>query len=246
MAAGPHGGRALPAVPTVSVLVATRRPRLLARAIASVAKQDYPALELVLALHGEGFDRARVASCLGRCPHPATVLAVERERVLGEVLNAATAAAGGALIAKMDDDDAYAPDVVSGLVAAWQASDAELVGKGNEVVYLKARDRTLVLERPAVGPVLHVTGAALLLHRDDLHAAGGWRRWRSMVDVALGLDVIRAGGVVYQTGGAGYVYVRHGDAPASPLPDRVFEDRAQSVHAGWRPDLAGILDEPAP
>ena len=45
--------------PEVSVLLPTRRPDLLTAALANVARQTYPRLELVLAAHGDGFDPAR-------------------------------------------------------------------------------------------------------------------------------------------------------------------------------------------
>ena len=44
-----------PRLPRVSVLLATCRPACLPHALASVARQTYPRLELVLALHGSGF-----------------------------------------------------------------------------------------------------------------------------------------------------------------------------------------------
>ena len=56
-----------PAPPKVSVLLPTRRPALLARALANVARQSYPNLELVLALHGEGFGEVPGLAGLG-CP----------------------------------------------------------------------------------------------------------------------------------------------------------------------------------
>lgn len=43
--------------PTVSVLLATRRPDRVAAAVRAVAAQHYPRVELVLALHGNGFGR---------------------------------------------------------------------------------------------------------------------------------------------------------------------------------------------
>ena len=235
-----------PPAPAVSVLLATRRARLRRRAIASVAKQDYAALELVLALHGERFLRGRVADRLRDFPHPATVVTAGSADVLGAVLNRASSTAGGLLLAKMDDDNVYAPEHVRDLVAAQRAAGAELVGKANEVVYLTSRDRTVVLLRGGGRLHLNVSGSALLVHRDDLRRAGGWRRRRSGVDVALALDVVRRGVVVYRTQGFGYVYLRHGGVRTSAVPDRRFEARAQAVHCGWRPDLAGMPGAPAP
>ena len=131
-----------PALPKVSVLLPTRRPALLARALANVARQSYPNLELVLALHGEGFGDVPGLAGLG-CP--AKLCRVGADAPLGSVLNAATAAASGTLLARMDDDDLYAADHVWDLVLAREYSGAELVGKGIETVYLAERDRTVRL-----------------------------------------------------------------------------------------------------
>lgn len=61
-----------PDLPLVSVLLATKRPRLLRQAIAGVARQTYPRLELVLALHGRDFkDVERHVAAL---PHPVKVV----------------------------------------------------------------------------------------------------------------------------------------------------------------------------
>ena len=232
--------------PPVSLVLATRRPALLERALGNVARQDYPRLELVLALHGDGFDFAEVRARLGELlTMPVTVVRQPAGRVLGEVLNAATAAADGQLVARMDDDDVYAGEHVWDLVLAHAYSRAELVGKRNEVVYLRRRDTTVVLDRGAEGPALHVTGSALAMRRDDFRRLG-WRPIRRGVDEALARDVVRAGGSVYRTHGFGYVFVRHGAGHTWLAPDRHFLETAQSAHAGWRPDLAGMPDQPRP
>ena len=232
--------------PPVSIVLATHRPAFLDRALANVGRQDYPRLELVLALHGDGFDVPRVRARLReRLAMPATVVPQPARRLLGEVLDAATAAAGGRLVARMDDDDVYAAEHVWDLVLAHTYAGAELVGKRNEVVYLQRRDATAVLDRAAERPALHVTGSALLMGGDDMRAVG-WRPLRRGVDEALARDVVRAGGAVYRTHGFGYVFVRHGAGHTWLAPDRHFLASARSVHPGWRPDLAGMPEEPKP
>ena len=152
------------------------------------------------------------------------------------MLNAATAAASGTLLAKMDDDDLYAADHVRDLVLAREYSGAELVGKGTETVYLAGRDRTvrLGLGNGETYRSWHLSGGALLVSRHALERAGGWRRVAEGEDVELIAEVHRAGLGVYRLHGAGYVVVRHG-AHASGFPDAYFLRQADAVLEGFRP-----------
>ena len=222
-----------PGLAKVSVLLPTRRPALLARALANVARQSYPNLELVLALHGEGFGDVPDLAGLG-CP--AKLCRVGADAPLGSVLNAATAAASGTLLARMDDDDLYGADHVWDLVLAREYSGAELVGKGTETVYLAARERTvrLGLGNAETRRSWHLSGGALLVSRHALERAGGWRRVAEGEDIELVAAVARAGLGVYRLHGAGYVVVRQG-AQTSSFPDEYFLHQADAVLAGFRP-----------
>ena len=232
-----------PRPPLVSVLLATRRPHLLAAALANVARQTWPRLELVLALHGDGFggdDPVRRAAGPG-FPHPVRVLRLAAELPLGSVLNAASDTAAGALLAKMDDDDLYGPDHILDLVLAHGYSGAELVGKCPATVYLARSDRTLRCRRsPSETPSRSVTGGTMLLARSALERAGGWRRAPRHVDLALVEDMLAAGGAVYRIHDEGYVLVRHGGGHTWAAGDRHFLDQAEELRAGWHPGLAGL------
>ena len=230
-----------PPRPLVSVLLATRRPALLARAVANVARQRYPRLELVLALHGPGFAPDALHGAAAGFGHPLKVLRLGEDHALGAVLNAAAAEAGGTLIAKMDDDDVYGPEHLWDLVLAHEYSGAALVGKFPATVYLACRDLTVRRRRVASEAWSRsITGGAMLLARAELERAGGWRRVRRHVDRALVEDVVRMGGAVYRTHDAGYLLVRHGGRHTWEADDARFLAGAEAVHGGWRPALAGV------
>ena len=233
-----------PLAPRVSILLATRRPRLLSAAIANVAKQRYPRLELVLALHGDGFDHVTVERLVESLVHPVKVLRLGEPHVLGSVLNAAAAEAGGALLAKMDDDDYYGADHVWDLVLAHEYSGAALVGKFPGTVYLQRLDRTVRCRVRNETWSRSITGGAMLIARQDLDRAGGWRQTRRHVDLALIDDVLRVGGDVYRTHDAGYLLVRHGDGHTWEADDDWFLTRADAARPGWHPSLADIDDAP--
>ena len=235
--------------PTVSVLLATKRPAHLGHALSNVARQRYGPLELVLALHGEGFVDAAVDRAIAQLDMPVTVRRVDGSAPLGLVLRIATHAASGDFIAKMDDDDVYDGFHIGDLMTAREYAGADLVGKCREVNYLADSDQTVEVQR-GMGErySLHVTGGALLMARRDLYRFGGWRRIPRHVDSALADDVLRGGGTIYRTHGAGYLYIRHGrqHGHAWEASDAELIDSAERIHDGWCPWLAGMADARLP
>ena len=234
-----------PDVECVSVLLATARPGFLPWAIDNIARQTYPRLELVVAMHGDGFDDDAVRRHLDRLTIPTTTLRVDGQRLLGDVLNAAAEAASGSLLAKMDDDDLYDAEHVWDLVLAHEYSGAEMVGKGVETIYLAGLDRTVQYRRLRVEAYsAHVGGSSQLVARQALCGVGGWRSLSVGEDRALTEDVVGAGGRVYRTHGAGYLPVRHGHCHAWQASDESFTANADVECPGWHPQLAGIAESP--
>ena len=230
-------------LPLVSVLLATRRPQFLEYALDNVAKQTYPHLELITALHGDGFDDA--VQRIAEFPRHVKTLRLPASEPLGAVLNAATQESAGTLLAKMDDDDVYDADHIWDLALARCYSGAQLVGKWQEFVYLAASDRTIYW-REGHSERYHASilaGGTFLISRRALDRAGGWRRVPGGVDTFLVEDVLRSGGRVYRTHGFGYMMVRHGFRHTWNSRDGADDELlgiAERVWDGFRPDLAGI------
>jgi hypothetical protein len=195
----------------ISVLLATRRPQLLSEAAAQVAAQDHPDVELVAALHGDGFDgdvERRLPEATGI---PTRVVRVGEQAPLGDVLNAALDAATGTLVAKMDDDDLYGTGHLSDLVVALAYSGADVVGRRANEVHLVDRDETVAqdLDRQERW-AHHLPGATLLLPADVLRAVR-FRRVPRGIDTHLLRSIHAAGGSAYATHRFGFVRRRHGD-----------------------------------
>ena len=240
-------GVAEPALPLVSVLLVTRRPPLLDYAIANIARQGYPRLELVLALHGDGFDSDFVRGALQGFGHPVRMLRAESGQPLGSVLNSAVRAATGDLLAKMDDDDAYGSEHLWDLVLAQEYSGATLVGKFPANVYLARSDQWVQARRvPGETWSRSITGGTMLIARADLDTLGGWRELPRHVDKALVEDVADSGGSVYRTHSQGYVLVRHGQGHTWRRDDAEFLQDAQTATPGWPRGLAGMSGVPPP
>lgn len=234
--------------PLVSILLATRRPTLLPQALDAVTRQTYPKLELVLALHG--IAAPELERRLADCPCPVRVVRTPAADPLGAVLNAAASAATGTLVAKMDDDDFYGDDHVWDLVLAHEYSQASLVGKGIEFVYLAESNRTIRFRsgRGEDYRTWPLAGGALSVSRRMLDRAGGWRPVAIGSDSALVKDVLRAGGSAYRTHGAGFMLMRRGRGRGHTwdVSDNYWLATADRVSPGWNPALAGIGDLPRP
>lgn len=241
-------GRNAAGLPTVSILLATRRPALLPDALAAAARQTYPKLELSLALHGAAEAFARVEGYIKEMPFPVRVTRTPADATLGAALNAAVAASAGALVTKMDDDDCYGPEHVWDLALAREYSGAALVGKGVEFVYLAASGQTLHCRsgRGEAYRASSLAGGTLLISCRDLARVGGWRDAPRGVDTALVNAVLRRGGGVYRTHGAGYILVRHGHGHTWPESEARFLAKADRVIPGWAPAAAGLPDAPLP
>jgi hypothetical protein len=214
--------------PSVSIVMATKRPEMLEHALAQVAQQRGVAeLELVLAPHG--FDPGRLAG-VEVVPQPESM-------VFGDVLNAAVAAAGGDVVLKMDDDDWYAPDFVSDLLRARAYSGADLVGTADEFYYLAERDLTVQRRHPGEFYTQWVAGGTLMLDRSLLAAVGGFAPVPRHVDRHLIDALLAVGATIYRTHGLGYVLRRTTDGHTYDADlDKILDpDQVVATHRGFHP-----------
>lgn len=221
-------GYPLPAPPKVSVLLATNRPSFVEAALARIAKQNYPNVDVSLVLHGELF--ADVATPT----HPliARVTRAAQTFTLGSCLNAALDHAGGAFVAKMDDDDHYGADHLTDLMLAHDYAQADIVGKQAEYVYLADSNVTV---RRALGPSerrrQHVAGPTPLMRR-ELALTHRFLPVPRRVDSTLYERVINAGGHVYATHARDFVLERRKTGHTWTVDDDVFATEATQTFDG--------------
>ncbi len=108
----------------VSVITPTfEREQFLPNILACFLSQDYPNLEWLIL-----DDSRQPAECLKDLHHPNVCYEHASNRLsIGEKRNQLVARASGELIAHFDDDDFYAPDYISTMVAQLQRRDADLL-----------------------------------------------------------------------------------------------------------------------
>lgn len=238
-------GLPVPPLPTVSVVLVTRRPHFLESALAQVARQTWGELELVLGLHGDEFDDAEVEKAIADFPRPVTIVRAPASESFGQVLNLATAAAQGEYLTKWDDDDYYGADHVWDLLLAADYSCATVVGKGSEFIQLDDLGQTVGGRNPVnERRVRFVAGGTMLLRRQTLVDLGGWRPVPFAVDQALLRMVLDAGGTIYRTHGLEYVLRRHGQGHTWHAETEYFLERQtrQWPISSWRQELVLTSD----
>ncbi len=123
-------------VPRVSIVLATRRPGQIENCRRNVSAQNYPNLELIVVLNDDTFDKASVRERFADI-ETVEVLSLPAARNLGSCINLGAAHATGAYVAKMDDDDFYAPHYISDLMLAALESGADITGKKAAFYYFE-------------------------------------------------------------------------------------------------------------
>jgi hypothetical protein len=115
--------------PCVSVLIRSMDRPSLARALASVAAQDYASLDVVVIAACGDAHRDLPARCGA---HPLRLLRFGHALPRAEAANAALDAAGGEWLNLLDDDDEFLPGHIRTLVDAATAGDARLAHSQSE------------------------------------------------------------------------------------------------------------------
>jgi hypothetical protein len=194
------------AYPSVSILLATKRPHQLEFVLKQIRKQQGVDIELVLAAHGWQPDAGRVRELLGDIA--VTILTLGSDTSFGDVLNAAAAAASGDVVLKFDDDDWYGPESVSDLLLARTYSGADVVGCTAEFAFLEPLWRMVRRNDQAERNARFVAGGTMMMDRSTLRSFGGFRSVQRYVDASLLACAHAAGASVYRTHGLGYVLRR--------------------------------------
>lgn len=227
-----------PRRPQVSVVLVTRRPRLLPTALEMIAGQRGVEVEVLVALHGAG-DTAAAEAALRHHGLPGAVLAVPGAVPFGAALQAAVERTSAQLVTKWDDDDLYGPAHLLDLVLAHRQTGAALTGRAPEFVYLQGSDTT-VWRTPgrAEADSLGLAGGTFLTPRSALEDVGGFPPVARAVDHHLKVAFKAAGERVFRTHGFGFALRRHGAGHTWEAGDQRFLDQAVRTFPG----LPEVLD----
>jgi hypothetical protein len=208
------------ALPSVSVLVATRRPALAARVLRTVAQQAGVRAQVVVLAHGVDLDevalRAR-ARALG-LDEP-VLLRADADVPLGTCLDRLVAVADGEVVAKIDDDDRYGPHYLADQLDALRSSGADVVGKRAHHVHLRGPDATVLRFAGEEHGWADLVAGPTLVARRAVVAEVGFPPLPTGEDTAFLRRVAAAGGRVWASDRFGFVRVRSGAGHAWSVSD---------------------------
>ncbi|MFN3414390.1 MAG: glycosyltransferase, partial [Thermoanaerobaculum sp.] len=163
--------------PKISVVVRTRdRQELLSEALASIQAQTYRPLEVVVVNDGG----SPVDSVLATVEAGVSIVKVEHPQPRGRpaALNAGVAAATGAWVAFLDDDDLFLPQHLTLLQATASAKNARVAYAGCRLVPVDGGDEKEVFATPFHRDLLAVANfipiCAVLVDRSVLLDVGGF------------------------------------------------------------------------
>jgi len=204
--------------PSVSAVVATRRPGQLDHVLRTLGRQTHRELQVVLVTHGWEPPRDLEARARRAGLERVVVLPADADRTLGACLNLGVAAADGELVAKIDDDNLYLPHYLTDLGRALDFSAAEVAGKWAHHVHLEASGANLLRFEAHEHRYTELVQGGTLLLRRDLAAGLRFEDLPRRVDTTF-LEKVRAdGGRIYSADRFNFVSVRRADPAAHTWP----------------------------
>lgn len=178
--------------PLVSVLLATNRPGHAVSALESVRRQRWPDRELVMVLHGPGFDLAALQAATRTLGVPVTLVPADRRHTLGHCYALGARQCAGRYVAIMDDDNWFGARYLEDAVLWMETSGAMVGGKYTMPVFFE-EDRSLhLILRDREFRRMQPSSAQAVFRRELLEVLP-WRAAAAAADTWFFEDCLRLG-----------------------------------------------------
>jgi glycosyltransferase involved in cell wall biosynthesis len=165
----------------VSVIVCTNRPHFLQHMFQNYFRQRWKPKELIIIVNKDKVDLTPYNKMAAQYKS-IRVFHLPARYTLGYCLNYASARAKHPYIAKMDDDEYYAPDYLVGMMLAFEKSKADVVGKRSYFIHLSGKHMLIQRFSTQNRGVSYLAGGTLVYKR---HV---WRKVK-FANRSLGEDV---------------------------------------------------------
>ncbi|WP_424767720.1 glycosyltransferase [Paenibacillus sp. sgz302251] len=130
--------------PGISVVTCTSKPSFLRVMLNNYERQRWGNKEWIVVVNNDKADLSRYQQLAARLKH-VRVYRLPSRYTLGSCLNFASALAKHSYIAKMDDDEYYAPNYLTDMMRAFRKSGADVVGKRAYFIHLSGK--SLLIQR---------------------------------------------------------------------------------------------------
>jgi spore maturation protein CgeB/2-polyprenyl-3-methyl-5-hydroxy-6-metoxy-1,4-benzoquinol methylase len=226
-----NGASAKP--PLVTILAATNRPDRLANLVDNVKRQIHPAIELIVLLNSDAYDKASVETAVEGFER-AKVFRLPESATLAECLNHGIDHLTGEYVAKFDDDDFYGPHYLTDLLLATSFTDAPIIGKRSFFCYVESSDEMAIRFPGRHQRHVEFVHGATLFVRHDVFDEVRFTPVRQGTDTMFLRECRAAGLRVYSADPYNFVHVRHADAAAHTwqISDDEFLSKCQVLRTG--------------
>ncbi|MGA8260438.1 MAG: glycosyltransferase family A protein [Arenicellales bacterium] len=222
--------------PSISVLIATKRPEKIGRVFQVVSGQTYQNLELILVLHGDGFDEREIGRKFDDFGLRGRYLRAPSAWSLGECLRYGCEHTNGSVITKMDDDNMYGPGYLADMAMMLDCSEAVVVGKRRTFTYLEDSGAMKIHRGPEYDYTTGALSGATITFKRELLDEIGWRALQDGEDVAFCADCFNAGIPVLSGSRFNFVTVRSANGDhTSEVSEEQYKRRFRDLPAAARP-----------
>lgn len=168
-------------IPGISVVTCTNKPSFLGTMFENYKRQRWGNKEWIIVVNSDRADLSRYKQMAAKLKQ-VRVYRLSARFTLGACLNFASALAKHSYIAKLDDDEYYAPNYLLDMMRVFQKSGADVVGKRAYFIHLSGK-RMLIQRFYAQNQFVSILAGGTLVYKKKV-----WRRVK-FSNRSLGEDV---------------------------------------------------------
>ncbi|WP_144550540.1 glycosyltransferase [Bacillus sp. X1(2014)] len=162
--------------PKATLIASTQRDEYMNILFESISSQTYPDIEVVVILNKNNMDIKKWDKKFKQLKYDVKIIQVDEQHSLGYCLNTAIQNSNGEIIAKIDDDDYYAPNYLTDMIISMDYSNADVVGKSSHYIYFE-ENGLLSLKTMGSGMETYsdfIAGATLVFKREVYERLSGF------------------------------------------------------------------------
>ncbi|MED0967755.1 glycosyltransferase [Bacillus paramycoides] len=193
----------------VSVVAITNRPQFMDNIYENLSHQTYGNIEHIIILNNNDMNIKQWEKRFENLKNT-RVFKVDEKNSLGTCLNFAVGKAKGEIIAKLDDDDYYAPNYLKDMVMSFDYTDASIVGKSTYLVHFE-ENNALVKRKIGTGEERYsnfVAGATLVFKKEVFEKLNGFDDRNTGEDTKFIEKALKNGYKIYSNDSYNFCVIR--------------------------------------
>ncbi|MBL3846435.1 glycosyltransferase [Bacillus paranthracis] len=193
----------------VSVVAITNRPQFMDNIYENLSNQTYENIEHIIILNNNNMNIKQWEKKFENLRNT-RIFKVDEKNSLGACLNFAVGKTKGEFIAKMDDDDYYAPNYLKDMLMSFDYTDASIIGKSTYLVHFE-ENNALVKRKIGAGEERYsnfVAGATLVFKKEVFEKLKGFDDRNTGEDTKFIEKALKNGYKIYSNDSYNFCVIR--------------------------------------